>query len=905
MTGNQMKRKMAAMLCMALMGGCTSVAALAEGLREASPGEAPAETVIAQQVEQSTLPTENTTQEPVIEGVEQADPPKALLDQQQSMIEKAPENLTAGNQTDEETDEQTQEEPEAPEYAEFEMTYGVNDGVITVYITGASDGKMIDITVSGNGVNEFNGILCTNGKGQGELGKLNEEEECFEALDPGVYEVAAYYAGMESIKRTAKVTIESAADAETTTPPPSDAETTTPPPSDGETVNAFTILPVVSEGTISVVIDGASDREIEVEVLDASGNALAKESLIGSGLVQMSGFAVGTYTVRAHYVTPVQNADGSYDDKTVTTKAEVTKSSAQAPEQVTPIDIKAKVEVGKDYIIVTVTEANDAEMFVALGGFDPKTIQKGGSVRFDGLEAGKRYELEVDYYDVIKGVSPYRDTVEIPKPVVLGAIKIAAVTPGTNVLSVSGTATAGQQIIITTTPAAAADVYAVADDNGVFSAQIGCAAGTYTAVTAKYVLDSAIAHTASGSWTVAAPAQKPPLAVDAVNATSTTVVGKTTAGIVVEIKTSDYSQKVTADENGIVRFSLPHTYGAGAKMTLVVYYGDNQSFSQELTVGEAVYMGTLQYGDVGGAVETLTARLEELGYPVEETTRYGSTVREAVRLFQRANGLDDDGIAGKKTQQALFSVSAIAYGSDKYPTLVRGDRDMDLIYTLQQRLKDLGYYTIKVDGIFGSGTQRAVRLFQQVNGLSVTGKADNATQTLLYSSSAKPASYGVTGDYKTLSRSGKYKSAVVPLQRRLKALGYYSGNIDGYFGSQTYRAVRSFQSRNGLTVTGVADPYTQEVLYSSSAMKASSSSSSSSSSSTGYRLLYWGCRGDSVKRLQQALIDAGYKSIVRTADGIFGQWTYDAVKAYQKDHSLAVDGIAGKNTQNSLYGTSY
>ena len=37
---------------------------------------------------------------------------------------------------------------------------------------------------------------------------------------------------------------------------------------------------------------------------------------------------------------------------------------------------------------------------------------------------------------------------------------------------------------------------------------------------------------------------------------------------------------------------------------------------------------------------------------------------------------------------------------------------------------------------------------------------------------------------------------------------------------------------------------------------------------------------------------------MRKADGIFGQWTYDAVKAYQKDHGLAVDGIAGKNTQN-------
>ena len=287
------------------------------------------------------------------------------------------------------------------------------------------------------------------------------------------------------------------------------------------------------------------------------------------------------------------------------------------------------------------------------------------------------------------------------------------------------------------------------------------------------------------------------------------------------------------------------------------------------------------------------------------TSKYTDEVVTAVCLFQKANGLKVTGVANEKTQQVLYSVGAIPYSNKvKYPTLVRGDRDMALIYTLQQRLKDLGYYTIKVDGIFGSATQRAVRDFQRVNGLTVTGKADSATQTLLYSSAAKPANY-VSGDYKTLTRSSKYQSRVVPLQRRLKELGYYTGSIDGYFGSKTYRAVRNFQSRNGLSVTGKADPRTQEVLYSASAKKASGSSSSSSSSSTGYRLLYWGCEGSAVKRLQNALIAAGYKSIVRTADGIYGRWTYDAVRAFQRDHGLSVDGVAGKNTQNALYGTDY
>ena len=242
---------------------------------------------------------------------------------------------------------------------------------------------------------------------------------------------------------------------------------------------------------------------------------------------------------------------------------------------------------------------------------------------------------------------------------------------------------------------------------------------------------------------------------------------------------------------------------------------------------------------------------------------------------------------------------------DHYPTFSRGDRYHPLIYRLQQRLRELGYYTIKVDGIYGSGTERAVRLFQQVNGIHpANGVATNHTQQVLYSHSAKPyhGSMPWPGGG-TLYRSPYYQPAVVPLQQRLRALGYYTGSADGYFGSGTERAVRNFQKRNGLPVTGAADPVTQQKLYSPSAIPASGGGYTPGPS-TGYRLLYWGCRGEAVRRLQQALRNAGYTQ-VRTVDGIYGQWTYDAVRAFQRDHGLSVDGIAGRKTQNALYGTHY
>lgn len=50
-----------------------------------------------------------------------------------------------------------------------------------------------------------------------------------------------------------------------------------------------------------------------------------------------------------------------------------------------------------------------------------------------------------------------------------------------------------------------------------------------------------------------------------------------------------------------------------------------------------------------------------------------------------------------------------------------------VVTKIQTKLKSWGYYTGTVDGIYGSGTERAVRAFQQKNGLTVDGKAGDQT----------------------------------------------------------------------------------------------------------------------------------------------------------------------------------
>ena len=83
-------------------------------------------------------------------------------------------------------------------------------------------------------------------------------------------------------------------------------------------------------------------------------------------------------------------------------------------------------------------------------------------------------------------------------------------------------------------------------------------------------------------------------------------------------------------------------------------------------------------------------------------------------------------------------------------------------------------------------------------------------------------------DVEALSKYGSRGEEVRTIQTKLKRWGYYNGNVDGIYGSQTMESVKKFQRKNGLTVDGIAGTKTLQAMgiYKSSGNNSSSNSSS-------------------------------------------------------------------------------
>ncbi len=223
--------------------------------------------------------------------------------------------------------------------------------------------------------------------------------------------------------------------------------------------------------------------------------------------------------------------------------------------------------------------------------------------------------------------------------------------------------------------------------------------------------------------------------------------------------------------------------------------------------------------------------------------------------------------------------------------LSRGSRG-DAVKSVQQALVSQGVDVAGgIDGIFGSGTETALKNFQTEQGLTASGVVDDATALALglVSSSLLGLTQGTSSD------------AVRSLQQKLVDAGIaVSGGVDGVFGPATSTAVQEFQSTRGFAVTGVVNAATAAALESVGgtappAPKATGGSAAASSL-VGLKI---GARNDAVKQLQRTMMAAGF-TVVGGADGIFGALTANALKSFQNANGLGTSGVVDKATAKAL-----
>lgn len=320
----------------------------------------------------------------------------------------------------------------------------------------------------------------------------------------------------------------------------------------------------------------------------------------------------------------------------------------------------------------------------------------------------------------------------------------------------------------------------------------------------------------------------------------------------------------------------------------------------QLTIGSALADASVSYGEKNEQIVALQTRLKELGYFAGECTGFfGEFTKTAIENFQKANGLVVNGEADMETVAALEDDNAVTKkqyiencqkGEAIEITLQPGDTGKN-VRKLQEYLIRLGYLKQVITEVYDDGTEYAVRFFQLVNRIKVTGIADPETLNRLTSSSAISAE-GYEEKY--LLKFGDQGSDVKTLQRYLKELGYFSGDNTAQFGKKTQEAVILFQRFNGLEETGECDLTMRLMLLAGECV-----SRYTADQAEAEKELKKDDDCEAVQLLKRQLTELGFYG-EETTGTLFTDALETAVKLFQTANDLNATGIADVDTRRLL-----
>ncbi len=241
----------------------------------------------------------------------------------------------------------------------------------------------------------------------------------------------------------------------------------------------------------------------------------------------------------------------------------------------------------------------------------------------------------------------------------------------------------------------------------------------------------------------------------------------------------------------------------------------------------------LAQGSRGWDVKVLQDKLAGLNYSLTYYTTgyFDAYTAAAVKQFQKANGLKEDGKAGATLRRYLWPTTVNDQEEQQHQyegtpddpyterTLKLGNSGTD-VANMQMRLKAAGYYFGAADGVFGKNTKEAVIKFQKAHNLKQDGIVGPQTWALIKNIDVSGAEQTVidpghtsVGPYNQKLQRGSRGQQVKKLQQALIQLGYLAaGEDDGKFGPITAMAVMQFQMAEGLKVDGIAGTQTFSTL---------------------------------------------------------------------------------------------
>ena len=299
----------------------------------------------------------------------------------------------------------------------------------------------------------------------------------------------------------------------------------------------------------------------------------------------------------------------------------------------------------------------------------------------------------------------------------------------------------------------------------------------------------------------------------------------------------------------VANLSPDGVVGRATWYALSRYYTAVKKLAELKSEGEAPqynvfdFPGILRRGSRGTGVQQLQFFLNNLAaynpaIPSQKVDGiFGTGTERAVRAFQTAYRLPEDGVVGEETWDALIGAYRGARSvpvpvepvvTRPYPGyLVRRGQTGENVTYLQNALNRIRTVfaqipALKADGIFGGGTEEAVRTFQRLFGLPADGIAGPATwrrinelyliteSGCIYSSDSASYTRPYPGYLVRRGQIGEnvryVQSALGVIRRVIRTLP--SLVADGIFGVGTQSAVRAFQTALGLSADGIVGPET-------------------------------------------------------------------------------------------------